>query len=67
MKINKELWLLEFGNLFWIQFNWEDFGWRLGLEYDSNGYSRSIQIVLFKPSLCFGYINKQTRLDIKEK
>jgi hypothetical protein len=67
MKLNKDLWLLEFGDWFWIQFNWEDFGWRLGIEYDSETYSRSIQFVVFKPSISFGYVNKITRDYRKEK
>jgi len=61
MKLTKDLWLIEFGDWFWIQFNWEDLGWKLGIEYDSDGFSRAIQFVLFKPSIEFGYVNKIIR------
>lgn len=66
MKWNRRFWSLEFGDIFWIQFNWADNGWNLGIDYDSDGYTRSIELSLIKPSISFGYTNKSTRESFKK-
>ena len=61
MKWDKRFWVLHISRWFWLQFNWTDNGWNVGIDYDSNGYTRAIQFTFIKPSIAFGYNNKSIR------